>query len=101
MLKASQKGLERDQHNPSGGESIAHLSVGHTYHVNTLRNTLKQGREGTNSCLSLTRLKSVAAHQWHQPLLVAGGVRRALVAKAKNAFTRKAAIMPHRAMITK
>jgi hypothetical protein len=44
--QSQQQGLERDLHNPSGGESIAHLSVGHAYHVNTLRNTLEQGREG-------------------------------------------------------
>src|SRR6478672_1919481 len=45
--QGQQQGIERYLHHPGGGESIAHLPVGHAHHVNALRQALKQGRDGT------------------------------------------------------
>jgi hypothetical protein len=44
--QGQQQGIERHLHHPCGGESIARLSMGHAYHVNALRQALKQGTSG-------------------------------------------------------
>jgi len=54
---SQQQGIERHLHHPGGGESIAHLGVGHAHDVNALRQALKQGCDGiTHVCLSLSAM---------------------------------------------
>jgi hypothetical protein len=45
--QGQQQGIVRNLHDPRGGESIVHLSVGYTHHLNALRQALKQGRDGS------------------------------------------------------
>jgi hypothetical protein len=44
--QGQEQGIKRHLHYPSGGESIAFLSIGHAHDVNALRQLLKQGSYG-------------------------------------------------------
>src|SRR5262245_38894863 len=53
--QCQQQGIERHLHYPGRGEGIAHFSVGHAYHVDALRQALKNGRDRTAHASLLRR----------------------------------------------